>query len=321
MASSRVKIPKKTADQILFDADLLCCVCRERGQHIHHLDGDPKNNAIDNLVLLCVPCHDDVTSTARLVRKLNEGVVRMYRHDLHRWVRHRRSLAENRSFAVSENDHDERLFPLILDAVSVRDVQKIAYRLGGLEWDDLLPILYELNSFPEDMGMHTRKAILEVLENQASHTRMRMPTDVGLAISSMTYQTLPLWSLRQETEGPITDTMIETLHLGVAVGEALAYDGGLYLKDFLVVDAGLVLLWRTLAYAKLNHLAGTQERALQGFKLAEDGARRGGDPDAPELVQLYLENGNNVNPRYPDYPDNLGNRLVSENRVSRGRTA
>jgi hypothetical protein len=41
MAKARKKIPAKIADEVMFRADLLCCVCENRGDQIHHIEIHP----------------------------------------------------------------------------------------------------------------------------------------------------------------------------------------------------------------------------------------------------------------------------------------
>ena len=43
-----------------------CAVCgNEEGLHIHHKDGNPKNNRIDNLTVLCGVCHKKIHMKVR----------------------------------------------------------------------------------------------------------------------------------------------------------------------------------------------------------------------------------------------------------------
>ena len=37
------------------------CVCNRPASEVHHKDGNPKNNAPDNLQSLCKPCHSAIT--------------------------------------------------------------------------------------------------------------------------------------------------------------------------------------------------------------------------------------------------------------------
>ena len=55
MTKKRIKIPPKTEAEILFINDRTCCICRDKskGVQIHHIDGDPSNNATENLAVVC----------------------------------------------------------------------------------------------------------------------------------------------------------------------------------------------------------------------------------------------------------------------------
>ena len=35
------------------------CKCGDEAKHVHHIDKNKKNNEINNLVALCIPCHKD----------------------------------------------------------------------------------------------------------------------------------------------------------------------------------------------------------------------------------------------------------------------
>jgi hypothetical protein len=55
------------------NANNTCCRCRTPGRpiQIHHIDGDPANNAEENLAVLCLDCHDDTLVTGGFGRSLN----------------------------------------------------------------------------------------------------------------------------------------------------------------------------------------------------------------------------------------------------------
>ena len=75
----RVKIPPATEAEVMFKSDLQCCICQQKGDHIHHLDSDPSNNNIDNLALLCFKHHDEATITGSLSKKLSRQTILNYR--------------------------------------------------------------------------------------------------------------------------------------------------------------------------------------------------------------------------------------------------
>ena len=56
-ASKRVRFTKDT--RLIVRSRLNCEVCGDIGVCIHHIDKDSSNNKLDNLQLLCTPCHKD----------------------------------------------------------------------------------------------------------------------------------------------------------------------------------------------------------------------------------------------------------------------
>jgi len=77
----RVPIPEDIAAEILFLSDRTCCVCNVRGKQvqIHHIDGVPSNNSIDNLSILCMECHDQTMIKGGFGRKLDANQIIKYR--------------------------------------------------------------------------------------------------------------------------------------------------------------------------------------------------------------------------------------------------
>lgn len=57
----RKKIPHNIEVQILLRNKHACCICRETGLYkdvvIHHIDGNPNNNKLENLAVLCLDHH------------------------------------------------------------------------------------------------------------------------------------------------------------------------------------------------------------------------------------------------------------------------
>ncbi|QRR36025.1 HNH endonuclease [Hydrogenophaga sp. YM1] len=76
----RVAIPAEVAADVLFRSDRTCCVCRDRNRkvEIHHLDENPRNNEMGNLIVLCKDCHSDAHTTHAFARNLNLPLLRKY---------------------------------------------------------------------------------------------------------------------------------------------------------------------------------------------------------------------------------------------------
>jgi hypothetical protein len=57
MTKKRTNIPNKTRDAVMREYNHLCAICGTQNPQIHHIDEDPANNAIENLLPLCPNCH------------------------------------------------------------------------------------------------------------------------------------------------------------------------------------------------------------------------------------------------------------------------
>lgn len=73
----RIPIPEDVAARVMFVADRTCCVCRKQRQdvQIHHIDENPSNNDENNLVVLCLQCHNDTQKRGGFGRHLNAAQV------------------------------------------------------------------------------------------------------------------------------------------------------------------------------------------------------------------------------------------------------
>ena len=91
---SRAELDPKVDSKVQFFSDRTCCVCREprKFTQVHHMDGNPANNCIDNLALLCFECHGWTQVYGAFGRKLDAQQVRIYRDDWYERVEESRAL-------------------------------------------------------------------------------------------------------------------------------------------------------------------------------------------------------------------------------------
>lgn len=69
-AKKRIKIPNEIDIQLLYRCANKCCICRSKATQIHHIDENPSNNNLDNLVYLCSRCHDEAHTYHSLSKNL-----------------------------------------------------------------------------------------------------------------------------------------------------------------------------------------------------------------------------------------------------------
>ncbi len=64
MAKNRITLSKTMEKRAFQQASSTCAFCPERevaSLQVHHIDGDPANNVIENLLVVCANCHTKIT--------------------------------------------------------------------------------------------------------------------------------------------------------------------------------------------------------------------------------------------------------------------
>ena len=74
----RKKIPKKIVDEVLCKAKHKCSICANDAVIIHHIDNDPSNNTIENLIVLCPNHHSLVHSKSKLTKQFSLKELKKY---------------------------------------------------------------------------------------------------------------------------------------------------------------------------------------------------------------------------------------------------
>jgi hypothetical protein len=107
MVKKRTGIPKAISEQVLKEFRYKCAICGRHEPHLHHIDEDPSNNTIENLLPLCPNCHlqDSHDPTApvdsckiKLFRRIKDPLIFDPRfHPLWRRLRFLRENASDRA--------------------------------------------------------------------------------------------------------------------------------------------------------------------------------------------------------------------------------
>jgi hypothetical protein len=81
MTKNRIPIPEDISAELRCSNRHTCCICRISRKHtqIHHIDSDPSNNNLENLVVLCLDCHSIVTGDEGLGRRYTGLEVTTYK--------------------------------------------------------------------------------------------------------------------------------------------------------------------------------------------------------------------------------------------------
>lgn len=79
MKKLRESIPQPIRAKVLIANQHACCICSESGVQIHHINGNPADNRLANLAILCIPHHDKATVVTGLSAKLKDSEIRKYK--------------------------------------------------------------------------------------------------------------------------------------------------------------------------------------------------------------------------------------------------
>ena len=271
---ARKRIPVKTADELIYLSDRMCCICRGPGKQIHHIDGHHDNNQIDNLVYLSLDHHDEATKSSGLSRKLSRGLLRNYRNELFEEVRLNREanlpMPKRKTLVVSEDS----IFQQAFDALVVKEIHQHLQLLNYEKWDEIEEWIQGLDQYTYRVGENATQNILGVLFDVASRARNSMPGPVATSINSICRSYIyPLNCLHSPPESWST-RMPSFIDCSAAIGAALAYAGSLYLNDGYVFYAGSSLLWRSLRAAVETGDKKLIKKIGIHYRLAVDGAKR-----------------------------------------------
>lgn len=92
----RVPIPPQVYAEIEYLSDKTCCICNTRGKsvQIHHINEDPSCNDFDNLILVCLQCHDEIHTTRRLGRSYTKESLIKFRDEWYARVKNIRKTVD-----------------------------------------------------------------------------------------------------------------------------------------------------------------------------------------------------------------------------------
>jgi hypothetical protein len=172
-----IPIPPDVAAKVQFLADRTCCVCRREGKpvQIHHIDGDPANNDISNLAVLCLDCHTQTLISGGFYRKLDANQVRLYRDDWLNAVARQRARKKPSRLALAEPPRQAQLYwdnrPNAAANQLVREkpsrlalVEQLKVASLALIDDPDAVLRFRREWFPESEGPPRKKGVFPILD-------------------------------------------------------------------------------------------------------------------------------------------------------------
>jgi hypothetical protein len=245
------KVPAAARGYLIFASDSRCCVCKEPGVHVHHIDGNHRDHDHENLAFLCFSCHDKASKVGGLSSKLPVITVRMYRDHWHAAVLARRE-AERRGPLVPQKEGEVDWRGLLLDMLAVMEVRKVSF-LTPEGWDDDEARTHRVRSlFPYTFGygVDVRLEVVDAVHELAGPWSWRTPRELAEAMGHILYDTLPIGE--QDGASPLTLPQRKLFTRGAQVAVNIAYHAGRYMEDLCAVQAGCKVLEKILRRAFLS---------------------------------------------------------------------
>lgn len=184
MPAPRPRIPSKIQTEIQYRADHTCCICRkERRVIIHHIDRRPRNNKLDNLAVVCLPCHDLVHGTGGLTRLISKAEVRKFKRAWEKQVLDSRGVSRTQIRYRKE----------LISQIDIIVCEILGCRPGNPRVEELLNGLYELHLWRG--GKEIDRKIIEGLHHLALMSGLGSPRLATLVAEK-------LWQLCWHFVGP-----------------------------------------------------------------------------------------------------------------------
>lgn len=187
MGKNRRTIPKSIEKRAFQQAGARCSFCEETEVvtlQIHHIDGNPENNVLENLLVVCASCHQRVTNGL-----ISESEVRARKRELS--VEHRQAIRNGQSpivrVAITNSEFRGDIAQNITKFVS-RGVPRIIHPVGSLGADlckkgyidYLISRYYQLRKAEASYGIRrsfSHAEIHQTIQREFVHKTFFMPVE------------------------------------------------------------------------------------------------------------------------------------------------
>lgn len=264
-------------DKVMFLSNFQCCVCKERGDQIHHLDGKSANTVEDNLVLLCLMHHADASERSTMRRKFSAGALRQTRHDHYARIEKWRG-----SFvrSISEPIGKPQVFDLVqasITANALLEIERIEHDFLYGDRGKREEVLTRLNPYSKYDEPRIGFAVLEFVVSAAHHARFGFSrSDCG----SLVWMAIHFFPSSNKKGRGIDPK--RSADLALSAGRAIVYDAAIHLRKYYPALEGLTLI-------KYVHQLGQRKGHKAFLKLASE-CLNGllGQLDRPDRDDLVL---------------------------------
>jgi hypothetical protein len=282
---SRIKIPSKTLSKVIFDADRECCVCNKRGHQIHHLNGKNDDNAINNLVFLCLVCHHDAEVKGGLGRKLDKETILLYREQLHEKIQIKRENSLKKFSTPIKGVSTEDLLTINKNAIIIIELRKIEARYFNAKPTEQYKIFDELSKFSDFTNTRVAVDVFDFLLAIANQTRSpHAPKDVTISLLDMILIFFPYPDNESENE-----KIIELAQKCIQIAFAISYDTSIYLNNLYILEWGLTIYKYIYRNGKVLKIDDLKKMVLESYDELESTLKRPERNDLGNALWLVKE--------------------------------
>lgn len=242
---TRKKIPVAIETEVLFLSDMKCCVDKNKGDHLHHIDGNNSNNNFDNLALLCFNCHNLASITNNLTRKLTPSVIKKYRALHYTAIKiQRENSLKKISGKTLKKFTQEDIIEASITSIILIEITKIQDEYSKDVRMDRNEILKKILIFKNQSNPRILISILDFLNRVVSETRSGLPSNMISTAENI------IASYFCELNSKTTkQQFFELGKSAIEVGETIAYDTSIHSLNFKSMSIGYSII------DFINHLA------------------------------------------------------------------
>lgn len=308
----RKKIPPAIESEVMFKSDLQCCICQGKGDHIHHVDGDPSNNDINNLALLCFYHHDEATKTGSLSKKISPQTIEQYREHHYQVIQYARERQLGKFDNNLEIMTEEKLLTAAKNAAIIVEIEKIKEQYFNASWSKRENIIGQLGKFSNHTNHRLALDIFEFLSLIASQTRWGMTYNLGTSVYGTVLEFFPSFYDEEKRE-----QAIELARKCIHIGDNIAYDSFIHLRNIAIAMWGLTIIkfiYRSAKEYEITELIDEVNRKYNELESTLQRPERKDLGDAQELVKIFRDDLDKWDLSFPMLTSHLMKRLEIDNK-------
>lgn len=301
---SRKKIPAVIEAEVMFSANLNCCVhSNKRGDHIHHIDGDNSNNEFDNLVLLCFDCHNDASVKGSLSKKLSAKTILKYREHHYNVIKAGRDISLKKLDTSIKHLSFDDLVNATTTSIIIFEISKIKEEYYADVRMDRNQTLKKLLKFSKQNNIKVCYEVFSFLQFVAYETRGGLPSDMALTVEVIIESYFP------PRQSDIKNTQIvEIGRYCISVAYTLIYDSSIHHANYAIMRYGYAIVKNIYLYAKKNKLNELTKDVLNAYSEMENHFNRPerNDLEEAKMMLAIFKNDLEVSShKFPVLPDSL----------------